>query len=49
MAIVAEKPRLAPVKGRLELLEHLRSEVILQRFHVFDVGSEHDAAVARDI
>ena len=49
MAIVAEKPRLAPVKGRLELLEHLRSEVILQRLHVLDVGSEHDAAVTRDI
>src|SRR5260221_6709442 len=49
MAVVAEKPRLVPIKGRFELLEHLRPEVILQGLHVLDIGSEHDAAMSRNI
>src|SRR2546430_15051448 len=36
-------------RSRLEFLEHLRPEVILQRFHAADIGSEHDAAVSRDV
>src|SRR5262249_31403706 len=49
VAVVTEKPRLAAVEGGLKLLEHLRPEVILQRFHASDIGSEHHAAVSRDI
>src|SRR5262249_51639722 len=49
VAVVAQKPRLSPRATRLEPLEHLRAEVILPRLHVSDIGSEHDAAVSRDI
>ena len=49
MAVVAQKPWLAAVEGRLELLEHLRPEVILKRFHIVEVGSKHDTAVSRNI
>ena len=49
VAVVPQKPWLAAVEGRLELLEHLRPEVILKRFHIVEVGSKHDTAVSRNI
>ena len=49
VAIVAEQRRLAAVERRLEFGQHLRPQIILKRFHVVDVGGEHDAAMRGDV
>src|SRR6266852_3064996 len=45
----AEQPELTTVEHSVELIEDLRSEIILDGFHVIAERREHDAMAAGDI